>query len=125
MEVTRFAEAKQYHPPLHHGCTALRLQGFEASGADFAWTGLSHILPGGGADMDDGPLGKIYVILAGEVTVTLGDGSSSTLSALDSCFIPAGEAREVRNNGNEEFQTYCLDERLKGFLPFSEIFKAE
>ena len=100
MEVTRFAEAKQYYPPLHHGCTALRLQGFEASGADFAWTGISHILPDGGADMDAGPLGKIYVVLEGEVTVTLDDGTSSILSALDSCFIPSGEAREVRNNGN-------------------------
>ena len=100
MDVTRFAEAAEYHPPLHHGCTALRLQGLEASTADFAWTGLSHILPGGGADMDAGPVGKIYVVTAGEVTVTLGDGSSATLGVMDSCFIPAGEAREVRNKAN-------------------------
>ena len=100
MDVTRIAEAAEYHPPLHHGCTAHRLQGFEASTADFAWTGLSHILPGGGADMDAGPLGKIYVVTAGEVTVTLGDGSSATLGIMDSCFIPAGEAREVRNKTN-------------------------
>jgi len=100
MEVTRFCEAKQYHPPRHHGCTALRLQGFEASGADFAWTGLSHILPGGGADMDAGPLGKVYVVVAGEVTVSLENGRSETLGLFDSCFIPAGEAREVRNRSN-------------------------
>ncbi len=100
MEVTRFADAKEYHPPLHHGCTALRLQGFEASGADFAWTGLSHVLPGGGAEMDAGPLGKIYIVTAGAVTVTLGDGSSATLGVMDSCFIPAGEARAVRNDSN-------------------------
>ena len=100
MQVTRFAEAREYHPPLHHGCTALRLQGFDASKADFAWTGLSHILPGGGADMDAGPLGKIYVVTAGEVTVTLGDGSAATLGVMDSCFIPGGEARQVRNNGD-------------------------
>jgi quercetin dioxygenase-like cupin family protein len=100
VEITRFGEAKEYHPPLHHGCTALRLQGFEASGTDFAWTGLSHILPGGGADMDAGPLGKIYVVTTGEVTVTLGDGTAETLGVMDSCFIPAGEAREVRNKTN-------------------------
>ena len=100
MQVTRFAEAREYHPPLHHGCTALRLQGFDASMADFAWTGLSHILPGGGADMDAGPLGKIYVVTAGEVTVTLGDGSAATLGVMDSCFIPGGEARQVRNDGD-------------------------
>ena len=100
MHVTRYSDAKEYHPPLHHGCTALRLQGFEASGADFAWTGLSHILPGGGADMDAGPIGKIYVVTAGEVTVRLSNGTSETLGVMDSCFIPAGEAREVRNNSN-------------------------
>lgn len=100
MDITRYADAKAYHPPLHHGCTALRLQGFDASSADFAWTGLSHILPGGGADMDAGPSGKIYVVINGEVTMTLGDGSSATLGFMDSCFIPAGEAREVRNKSN-------------------------
>ncbi|HEX8300712.1 cupin domain-containing protein [Sphingomonas sp.] len=100
MDVTRIADAREYFPPLHHGCTALRLQGFEASAADFAWAGLSHIEPGGGADMDAGPLGKIYVVIEGEVTVTLGDGGATTLGRLDSCFIPGGEAREVRNTGD-------------------------
>lgn len=100
MEVTRFREAKEYCPPLHHGCTALRLQGHEASAADFAWAGLSHILPGGGANMEAGLLGKIYIVVAGEVTVVLGDGRSETLGLYDSCFIPAGEARQVRNRSN-------------------------
>jgi quercetin dioxygenase-like cupin family protein len=100
MDVTRIADAEPYQAPLHHGVSALRLQGFGASGADFAWVGLSHILPGGGADMDAGPLGKIYVVIEGEVTVTLGAGSQTVLRKLDSCFIPAGEAREVRNKSN-------------------------
>ena len=101
MHVTLYKDAKPYHPPLHHGCSALRLQGFDATPADFAWAGLSHILPGGGADMDAGALAKIYVVIAGKVTVRLADGTAETLGVMDSCFIPAGEAREVRNNGNE------------------------
>jgi quercetin dioxygenase-like cupin family protein len=100
MHVTRAGEAREYHPPLHHGCTALRLQGLEASPADFAWVGLSHIAPGGGADMDAGPVGKIYVVVDGAVTVRLGDGTTATLGALDSCYIPPGEAREVRNDSD-------------------------
>lgn len=100
MEVTRFAAARAYHPPKHHGMTALRLQGLEASAADFAWAGLSHILPGGGAEMDAGGTGKIYVVVAGEVTVKLGDGTGATLGMFDSCFIPAGEARAVINATN-------------------------
>jgi glyoxylate utilization-related uncharacterized protein len=98
MHVTRAGEAREYHPPLHHGCTALRLQGLEASPADFAWVGLSHIAPGGGADMDAGAVGKIYVVVEGAVTVALADGASATLGPLDSCYIPAGEARKVRND---------------------------
>ena len=100
MDVTRFADARPYHPPKHHGMTALRLQGLEASAADFAWAGLSHILPGGGAEMAAGPTGKIYIVVVGEVTVTLGDGSSAILGPLDSCFIPAGEERAVTNASN-------------------------
>ncbi|MFO1468452.1 MAG: cupin domain-containing protein [Steroidobacteraceae bacterium] len=100
MDVTRFAAAREYQAPLHHGVTALRLQGFDASHADFAWTGLSHILPGGGADMDASPLAKIYVVIEGRVTVRLGSGETVVLEKLDSCFIPGGEAREVRNDSN-------------------------
>lgn len=100
MEITRLADAKAYVAPKHYDMRSLRLQGFEASGADFAWTGLSYFLPGGGAEMDAGPLGKIYVVLEGEVTIELGSGEIQTLKALDSCFIPGGEARAVRNDGN-------------------------
>ena len=69
----------------------------EATGADFAWTGLSYFLPGGGAEMASGPVGKIYVVLDGEVTIDLEGGDSHVLVKLDSCFIPPGEARAIRN----------------------------
>lgn len=100
MEITRFGDAKPYSAPKHHDMRALRLQGFDASSASFAWTGLSHFLPGGGADMDATPLEKIYVVLAGEVTIELGDGRIEHLATFDSCYIPGGEARAVRNESN-------------------------
>ncbi|MBC2665699.1 cupin domain-containing protein [Novosphingobium flavum] len=100
MEIVRLADARPYIAPKHYDMRSLRLQGFEASGADFAWTGLSYFLPGGGAEMDAGPLGKIYVVLEGAVTIELGSGEVHVLKALDSCFIPGGEARAVRNYGN-------------------------
>ncbi|WP_370274607.1 cupin domain-containing protein [Hyphomonas atlantica] len=100
MEVVRLSDAKTYIAPKHYDMRSLRLQGLEASGADFAWTGLSYFLPGGGAEMDAGPLGKIYVVLEGEVTIELGSGETHVLGRLDSCFIPGGEARAVRNDGN-------------------------
>jgi quercetin dioxygenase-like cupin family protein len=100
MQITRFTAARRYDAPKHFDMRALRLQGFDASASRFAWVGLSHFLPQGGAEMDAGPLEKIYVVLAGEVTVTLGDGSAHVLGPLDSCHIPGGEARSVRNEGN-------------------------
>lgn len=99
MEVTRLADASPYFAPGHYDMRSLRLQGLEASGADFAWAGLSYFLPGGGATMDAGALGKIYVALEGEITIELGTGEVQTLQRLDSCFIPGGEARAIRNDG--------------------------
>ena len=100
MEITRFADAQRYDAPKHFDMRSLRLQGFDASSASFAWTGLSHFLPGGGAEMDESPLEKIYVVLEGEVTIELGSGEKHTLCRLDSCFIPGGEARAISNESN-------------------------
>ena len=100
MQITRIDDAQRYDAPKHFDMRSLRLQGFSASKADFAWVGLSHFLPGGGAEMDSGPLGKIYVVLEGEVTVDLATGETHVLHALDSCFIAAGEARAIRNASN-------------------------
>jgi quercetin dioxygenase-like cupin family protein len=101
MQITRFEQAQAYVAPKHFDMRSLRLQGFDASDASFAWVGLSHFLPGGGAQMDASPLEKIYVVLAGEVTVELGDGTTHVLRELDSCFIPGNEARAVSNRGND------------------------
>ena len=100
MQITRFADARRYDAPKHFDMRSIRLQGFDVSAARFAWVGVSHFLPEGGAEMDVGVLEKIYVVLAGEVTVELGDGTQHVLNPLDSCYIPAGEGRAIRNNNN-------------------------
>jgi quercetin dioxygenase-like cupin family protein len=100
MQVKRLADAQRYDAPKHFDMRSLRMQGLEASGADFAWVGLSYFLPGGGAQMDAGASGKIYVVLDGEVTIDLADGATHVLGKLDSCFISVGEARAIRNAGN-------------------------
>jgi len=100
MQITRISEAQRYDAPKHFDMRSLRLQGFNASQADFAWMGLSYFLPGGGAEMDAGPIGKMYVVLDGDVTIELASGETHVLSRLDSCFIAAGEGRAIRNAGN-------------------------
>jgi glyoxylate utilization-related uncharacterized protein len=100
MQITRFADARRYDAPKHFDMRSLRLQGFDMSASKFAWVGVSHFLPEGGAEMDAGALEKIYVVLEGEITVKLADGTSHVLGALDSCHIPGGEGRSIRNDGN-------------------------
>jgi len=100
MKVTRFSEAQPYVAPNHYDMRSLRLQGFEAGGPETFWTGLSHFLPGGGAGPDSSPMEKVYVVLSGEMTLTV-DGRQTVLRAMDSCCIPAGEVREARNLGND------------------------
>jgi glyoxylate utilization-related uncharacterized protein len=100
MQITRFSDARRYDAPKHFDMRSLRLEGFDVSAARFAWVGVSHFLPQGGAEMDVGPLEKIYVVLDGEVTVELADGTVHVLRAMDSCYIPGGEARSIRNASN-------------------------
>ncbi len=100
MVITRFEEACPYAAAKHYDMCGLRLQGFDASASQFAWTGLSHFLPGGGADSDVSPLEKIYVVLEGLVTIELDGGHTYELSRYDSCFIPGGERRAIRNESN-------------------------
>lgn len=100
MLVKRFADAKAYEAPNHFDVRSLRLQGFEPGGPARSWVGLSHYLPGGAAGPDASPLEKTYVVLAGRLSVRAA-GQEVTLGPLDSCCIPGGEVREVKNLGNE------------------------
>ena len=100
MHITRFGKAPRYDAPKHFDMRSLRLQGMDVSPSRFAWVGLSHFLPQGGAEMDASPLEKIYVVLEGEITVELVNGETHTLGPLDSCYIGGGEARAIRNDGN-------------------------
>ena len=100
MKVPRFGEAQPYEAPNHRDVRSLRLQGFMPGGPDGFWVGLSHYLPGGGAGPDSSPLEKVYVVLAGAITVKT-PGAEVVLGPLDSCTIPSNESREVINHGNE------------------------
>ena len=100
MHIKHFAEAESYEAPNHQSCTSLRLAGFSDDGPENFWVGCSHFLPGGGAGPDASPLEKVYVILSGELTVHAG-GKTQVARPMDTVFIPGGEEREIRNNGND------------------------
>src|SRR5437016_13490521 len=99
METKRFSEAKSYEAPNHRKYHSLRLLGMDAGGPKQFVVGLSHFLPGGGAGPDASPTEKVYVVLAGELTLIV-DGKESVLGPNDSCFITPNETREIINRGN-------------------------
>lgn len=99
MQVTRFDKAKPYNAPRHNACIAFRLQGSDATKVDDFWVGMSHFLPGGGADRDASPTEKVYVVLSGEITVEIG-GERTTLKQFDSCVIGKNEERLLINESN-------------------------
>lgn len=100
MLVKRFKDAEPYEAPNHWGVVGLRLQGFESGGPENQWIGLSQFLPGGGAGPDSTPFEKVYVVIEGEMTITV-DGEDTVLSRFDSCTIPAGQERRIENRSND------------------------
>lgn len=99
MHITRFGEALPYEAKGHFGMTALQLQGGAANKTGVLTCGLSHFLPGGGAERSVSPLEKFYFVIAGQITVVT-DEDEATLAAHDSCWLAAGEARSIENRTN-------------------------
>ena len=97
MDVVRFEDAPTYTAAGHDDVVARRLQGGEASTADFVLVGHSSFPDGAVIPMDAGPAGKIYVVTQGAITIEQEDGARHVLRHGDSIFVPAGEARAVRN----------------------------
>jgi glyoxylate utilization-related uncharacterized protein len=94
-------DVKPYDAPGHHGMRAMRVQGKEETGATKFWMGVSHFLPGGGAEYgyEDNPLEKVYFVLDGEVTVKT-KSQEYVLRKYDSLFLGPNEGREIINKTN-------------------------
>jgi uncharacterized cupin superfamily protein len=107
MEVTRIDQAGSYQAARHHGVSALRLQGFDATAVKAFWVGLSRYEPGGRAERDASGTEKVYVVLEGELTVVT-DAGEAVLGPLDSCYLAPGEARAVENRGPEQASMLVL-----------------
>lgn len=99
MKKVELKDVQPYQAPKHFQMTALRLQGKEETGAQHFWMGLSHFLPGGGAEFDASPLEKIYFVLEGEVTVKT-SSETVVLRPWDSLYLGPDEGREIINQTN-------------------------
>jgi quercetin dioxygenase-like cupin family protein len=102
MKKVRLDEVKPYAAPGHFNMVAMRLSGKEETGAQKFWVGLSHFLPGGGAEYayEDSPTEKVYIVLEGEITVKT-KKEEFTLGPLDVIYIAPNEGREIINKTNK------------------------
>ena len=102
MKKIQLDRVKPYEAPGHFKMAALKLHGKEETGSQKFWVGLSHFLPGGGAEYayTDSPTEKVYFVLDGEITVK-SEKEEITLGPWDSVYIAPNEGREIINNTNK------------------------
>ncbi|GAB1477274.1 cupin domain-containing protein [Bacillota bacterium] len=103
MKKVEIKDVKSYNAPLHFDMKAMRLHGAEETGTTKFWVGISHFLPGGGAEWayeNSSPTEKIYYVLEGEMTVKSRD-EEFLLKKGDSLFIGPNEGRSMLNNSNQ------------------------
>jgi quercetin dioxygenase-like cupin family protein len=100
MKKISLAQVKPYEAPGHFKMVALRLSGKEETGAEKFWVGMSHFLPGGGAEFGATPAEKYYFVLDGEITVKT-KKEEITLGPWDSVYIGPNEGREIINKTNK------------------------
>jgi quercetin dioxygenase-like cupin family protein len=100
MKKINLAQVKPYEAAGHFKTVALRLSGKEETGAEKFWVGMSHFLPGGGAEFGATPAEKYYFVLDGEITVKT-KKEEIILGQWDSVYIGPNEGREILNKTNK------------------------
>jgi glyoxylate utilization-related uncharacterized protein len=94
-------QVKPYEAKGHFNMVAMRLSGKEETGAQKFWVGLSHFLPGGGAEYayEDSPTEKFYFVLDGQLTIR-SKKEEFTLGPMEGVYIAPNEGREIINKTN-------------------------
>ncbi|MCM8711241.1 cupin domain-containing protein [Clostridium sp. SYSU_GA19001] len=99
MKKVSIEDLKAYNPPKHFEMRALKVHEKEAGPEPKYWMGMSHFLPGGGAEYGVVPMELVYFVLDGEITVKTKD-ETFKLKKWESIHIMPGESREVINETN-------------------------
>ncbi len=107
MKKIEIKDVKPYEAAGHFAMTAMRLSGKDETGAKKFWVGLSHFLPGGGAEMAGSATEKFYFVLEGEITIVTPD-SEITLKKSDAIFIGPDEQRAIQNRTNMPASTLVV-----------------
>jgi len=97
-KVVRANEAYKYDAPGHYDVLTTRLHNPTDVNEGRVTMGLSHFLPGGGAEMKTSPAEIIYYIVSGEMTIYTEDGEYC-LKAGDSIHLGPNTPRGCKNTG--------------------------
>ena len=97
-KITKANESYKYEAPGHFDVRTTRLHDADDVGGQIT-LGLSHFLPGGGAEMAVAQRELVYYIIEGEMTVTTDDGVDTVLHKGDSVHIGVGQGRSCKNTG--------------------------
>jgi quercetin dioxygenase-like cupin family protein len=101
MDIVKVADVPTYTPPISVNPSPQHMprhiQGGAASSADFVVVNHSTFPPQTRVGMAVAPIGKIYVVLEGAITLEQADGMRHVLRHGDSVFVPANEARALIN----------------------------
>jgi quercetin dioxygenase-like cupin family protein len=99
MKVVKHGEGAEYEAKRHYNCYAMNKL---VAGKDTQkmTVGMSHFLPGGGAEMSFSPKERVYYVLSGSIKIT-GKNEEYVLSPGDMVYIGAGEDRAFKTLGTE------------------------
>ena len=104
-KVVRKNEATRYEVPNHFDVRTTRIHNPEDVNDGHLVLGMSHFLPGGGANASPAKTDTIYYVVTGEMTVELYDDadkiSKFILGPGDSVHFGKGTKRSCLNTGSE------------------------
>ena len=111
-KVTMRNESVKYEAPGHFDVLTTRLHNPDDVNEGTIVMGLSHFLPGGGANVAPANFEMIYYIISGEMTVEMYDDNDQAtqyvLHAGDSVHFGKGTKRGCKNTGIETAQMLTI-----------------
>ena len=99
MKLVKSNEGVEYKAPGHIDCFVMNKLVF-GKDAKKMNIGISHFLPGGGAEMSSAPVERAYYVMSGSIKVNGKNKEEYTVNAGDLIYIADGEDREFKVLGN-------------------------
>jgi quercetin dioxygenase-like cupin family protein len=108
MDIVKFEDLSDHTVPEQDDIALRQFQYDEAGSANFVLIGHTTFSPAARLLMEATPVGKIYVVAEGALTVEQADGVRHVLNQGDSTFVPADEACAVVNDSGKSAELIVI-----------------